>query len=235
MKHFIYKVETPSGKYYIGRHSTEDVNDGYVGSGRWVRQMKDKSQLTKTILLFCESFEELLHMEKKMINDVIDDPLNMNYNNQSVGAATGKHNVAHRADVKEKSRIRMTLNNHMTKGHSDESKQKISESLMGDKNPFFGKTHTEETKEKIRKAQTGRIWKEEHRQYLSEVRKKQFGGKRPEYLKRTTPLSVESHERLRLSALNREKKSCPHCGLVCAPNTAKRWHFDNCKRKEEVI
>lgn len=27
----------------------------------------------------------------------------------------------------------------------------------------------------------------------------------------------------------KEKVQCPHCGIMCAANMAKRWHFDNCK------
>jgi ribosomal protein S27AE len=116
------------------------------------------------------------------------------------------------------------------KHHSEESKQKIRVATMGNKNPFYGQTHSKKTKEKLRTTQTGRIWSDEHKQKLSEVRKIQFGGKRPDYLKRTVPFSIEAIEKMKTSALNREKKECPHCGLVCAPNTAKRWHFDQCKK-----
>ncbi len=43
--------------------------------------------------------------------------------------------------------IERIINGH--KIISEETKKKISESLKGEKNPFYGKKHTEETKEKI--------------------------------------------------------------------------------------
>ena len=39
--------------------------------------------------------------------------------------------------------------------HTEETKKKISNSMLGNKNHFFGKHHTEETKEKIRLAVSG--------------------------------------------------------------------------------
>jgi len=35
------------------------------------------------------------------------------------------------------------------KEHTEEAKKKISDAMKGDKNPFYGKTHTEETKKKL--------------------------------------------------------------------------------------
>ena len=42
------------------------------------------------------------------------------------------------------------------KHHSDETKRKMSESLKGEKNPFYGKHHTEETKKKLSEAKKGK-------------------------------------------------------------------------------
>lgn len=33
-----------------------------------------------------------------------------------------------------------------------------------------------------------------------------------------------------IAALNREKLTCPHCGLIGQISGMKRWHFDNCKK-----
>lgn len=57
MLHYTYKISHPSGKYYLGKHSTENLEDGYMGSGIWPRSIKDKSILSKEILEFCDSRE----------------------------------------------------------------------------------------------------------------------------------------------------------------------------------
>ena len=41
--HFIYKTTNLlSGKYYIGMHSTDNLDDGYLGSGRRLRYSINK-------------------------------------------------------------------------------------------------------------------------------------------------------------------------------------------------
>lgn len=52
-------------------------------------------------------------------------------------------------------------------GVSEETRHKMSESKMGEKNTFYGKTHTQETKDKISSAQTGRKHTKEHREKVS--------------------------------------------------------------------
>jgi hypothetical protein len=231
MFHYIYKIiDTKNGKYYIGRHSTTNLDDGYMGSGIWVSRHSKKKRLEKVILEFCESFDDLLQKESDYISEYIVNEQNMNFNNSSIGASTGSLNIAHRESVKIKQRSRLRENNPMKNGHTEESKEKIRQSVMGKNNPFYGKKHTTETKKKISKKQQGKIWNEEQRKKLSEIRKKQFGGKKPSFLN-FSEHTEESKEKIRQSALSREKLCCPHCQISAAPHVAKRWHFNNCKRK----
>jgi hypothetical protein len=90
MKHIIYKItNTINDKYYIGRHSTDNVNDGYMGSGLWIKNAIRKygrENFIKEILDEANSSPELWELEKKYVNeDVVKDE---NSYNMCVG---GKH------------------------------------------------------------------------------------------------------------------------------------------------
>ena len=92
MKHFIYKTTHTNGKYYIGRHSTDNLNDGYVGSGRWPLSIKDKSTLTREILEFADDFETLKLREGEYLTEHYGKLNCMNRNIDPVGFGTGKNN-----------------------------------------------------------------------------------------------------------------------------------------------
>lgn len=41
--HFIYKtIDTRNENFYIGMHSSDNLNDGYLGSGKRIRNIKQK-------------------------------------------------------------------------------------------------------------------------------------------------------------------------------------------------
>jgi hypothetical protein len=230
MYHFVYKTVSSSGRYYIGRHSTKNLEDGYLGSGKWVRQVKRRELLERHILEFCDSPEELARRERELIREHIGDDLNMNFNNNSVGFAYGELNPSSRPDRRRATSERMKKDNPAQSGHSEETKQKISDAMQGEKNPFYGKSHSEETKRAIGEKTSQKVWTEEERQNLSEVRKKQFNGRRPPYLIPPTSLSEESKKLVSQAALARPKTTCPHCGVSAKPHTYKRWHGDRCKQ-----
>lgn len=83
--HFVYKTTHSNGKYYIGRHTTSNLNDGYKGSGVWVKGIKDKTSLNTEILCLVETQEELLEIEHQYIDEHYDDPLCMNVHRSSTG------------------------------------------------------------------------------------------------------------------------------------------------------
>jgi len=90
MRYLIYKVTNLiNGRYYIGRHSTKDVNDSYMGSGIGIKNAIKKygvENFKKEILAEALSAEDLWELEKDFVNeDIVKDP--MSYNN----AYGGKH------------------------------------------------------------------------------------------------------------------------------------------------
>tara|TARA_R110000851_G_scaffold35403_1_gene93141 strand:+ start:1949 stop:2587 length:639 start_codon:yes stop_codon:yes gene_type:complete len=70
--HYIYKTTNLlSGKYYIGMHSTDNLDDGYIGSGTRLRysiNKHGKNNHKLKILEFCNSREELIAREKEIVN-----------------------------------------------------------------------------------------------------------------------------------------------------------------------
>jgi hypothetical protein len=77
MFHYVYKTIDEDGFYYIGRHSTENLNDNYFGSGKWLKS-KQKSKLKTVILQFCNSIDDLVKTEEMCIKEVFDDKYCMN-------------------------------------------------------------------------------------------------------------------------------------------------------------
>ena len=82
--HYIYKItrNDGSGKYYIGMHSTDDLEDGYFGSGKvlWHSiNRHGKEMHSKEILEFLPSRHDLKMRERELVNEeIVNDPLCMN-------------------------------------------------------------------------------------------------------------------------------------------------------------
>jgi hypothetical protein len=71
--HYIYKiVNTINNKYYYGVHSTDDLNDGYMGSGTHVRnaiKKYGKKNFRKYIICFTNKEESAYDIEKLIVNE----------------------------------------------------------------------------------------------------------------------------------------------------------------------
>jgi hypothetical protein len=145
---FVYKTSCPSGKYYIGRHSTANLNDSYVGSGKWVRQYKDKSELTREILCFYESYEDLCLGEEEHLRVHVGNPSNMNFNNKSIGFAVGNLNPAHRPEVRK-------YRSELFKGRKRQPFSDIARANMS--NGQFGRKHCDTSVSK-RVEKNSRYW-----------------------------------------------------------------------------
>jgi hypothetical protein len=81
--HYIYKTTcTVTGRYYIGMHSTNNLDDGYLGSGKRLRrsiQKYGKDKHTKEILEYCDNRELLAKREHELITEELrQDPKCMN-------------------------------------------------------------------------------------------------------------------------------------------------------------
>jgi hypothetical protein len=77
--HYIYKITRDDGRYYIGMHSTDNLDDGYFGSGKKITRSIKKhgvSRHSKKILEFTQDRISLKLREKEIITEEMrGDPL----------------------------------------------------------------------------------------------------------------------------------------------------------------
>ena len=135
--------------------------------------------------------------------------------------------------------------------HSDEAKKKISDASKGNKHNL-GRKQTDEHKKKISDALKGKQKSAEHT--MKSVLARRGKKRTPEQIQRMKenrkPCVVTDETRAKLSrilkgkvrtketkakmaasALLRERIECPHCKIKVTKALAKRWHFDNCKKR----
>ena len=82
--HYVYIITNKvNHKFYIGKHSTNNLNDGYMGSGITIHNAIQKYGLenfNKRILCFCDSAQDALNVEKFLVTENLikrDDCYNM--------------------------------------------------------------------------------------------------------------------------------------------------------------
>ena len=102
--HYLYKTTNLiNGKFYIGIHSTDDLNDGYVGSGKYLRNSINKygnENFKCEILEFFENRKALVDKEKKIVNEeFIKVPLCMNLRPGGEGGFISVENQFKRAQA----------------------------------------------------------------------------------------------------------------------------------------
>lgn len=81
--HIVYRTTcSVDGKYYIGIHSTNDLDDGYLGSGVHLRRAVEKhgkESFTREVVATADSRADLLEMEAQMVTEaVVKDPQSYN-------------------------------------------------------------------------------------------------------------------------------------------------------------
>jgi hypothetical protein len=83
-KYFIvYKtINLKNDKFYIGVHETHNLDDGYLGSGKILRNSvyyHGKENFKREILEFCENKKSMYEKEKELVTEeLINNPKCMN-------------------------------------------------------------------------------------------------------------------------------------------------------------
>ena len=94
MHHLVYKItNTINGRYYIGVHSTTNINDSYFGSGKLIIEAVSKygkENFTKEILYTFETAQEAYDMEFQLVKTTREDS---NSYNMTMGGKGGWNHV----------------------------------------------------------------------------------------------------------------------------------------------
>lgn len=167
---YIYLIKNLyNNKVYIGQSKHIDQINNYYGSGILIKRIIKKygiSYLKKIIIGFCNSKKELNEAEIICIDFYQSNDKRYGYNLTKGGEGTNGTKL------------------------SDITKQKMSKSRTGNKNPMYGKHRSEETKEKLRKANLGKHHSKETKLKLSKI----FKGKKSN--REYTSLSNETKQKI---------------------------------------
>lgn len=157
----VYRVTNKvNGKYYIGKHTTRDPYDDYMGTGTVITraiQAYGIDAFEKQVLYFCESEEHAFEVESQLVTeDLINDP--QCYNMRIGGKGGWKHSAESKETMREKALLRPPK--------SAETRKKISSVHTGRKRSAetinklsaanIGKKHSAEARAKMSKQKLGR-------------------------------------------------------------------------------
>jgi hypothetical protein len=165
--HFIYKTTNLlNGKYYIGMHSTSNLKDGYMGSGKRLRYSINKygkENHNVEILEFVNNREELKKREKDIVNlNEIEKKECMNIVIGGEGGFTIKQQILNSKKSKEKIEWLKENDKEWSENHKNnmsKGQKKVYDEGKREKFYFYdwnGKNHTNESKKLMSKIKKGK-------------------------------------------------------------------------------
>lgn len=128
-----------NGKYYIGVHKEDGSN--YLGSGIWLKraiELHGRENFIRETLREFSNKKDAYDFEKLIVD--INLMNNINCYNMTIGGRGNDYGENHPLYGKH---------------HSEEAKQKMSESRKGENNGMYGRHHSEETKRRISESKSG--------------------------------------------------------------------------------
>ena len=184
--YLVYKTTNKSnGKYYIGKHKCQSLDDGYLGSGTLLKRAIEKygrDNFEREVLATFPTEQQSFEYEQTIVTEeVVDDPLCYNMRE---GGEGGYSMVLPPG-------ARNGENNPMWgKSHSDETKQKIREKAIG-------RTHTEETRKKLGDLSRGHIKSDAERAKRKASLTKYANNRTPEHQASIKAMLTERNKRPR--------------------------------------
>ena len=168
MHYTIYKTTNNiSGKIYIGKHQTKNINDDYVGSGLHLKRSIQKHGIENFTKVIIHDFDNDSEMTRKEIELVTEEFCNRKdtyniclggqggfsyINSKGLNVDVTQQRENNPSFSKNASLAGAKAKQELFKNNPEWShnyRKKLSESAKGQQN-FKGKTHTEETKKRMR-------------------------------------------------------------------------------------
>lgn len=200
--YFIYlTINKVNGKMYIGQHHCkreEQFTDGYLGSGSALQQAIKKygvDNFERIILEYANSPEELNALEERYVDvTIVENDL---YYNLKTG---GMQHIIFSEETRKKI-------SEACRNISEETRQRMSESHLGQIPWCLGKHHSEETKQKLRAINSGKTVSQETRCKISIATR---GEKNPFYGKHHTDAARQRLREVNLGKHHNEetKQKC---------------------------
>lgn len=220
--HFVYKTTClETGKFYIGLHSTDDLNDGYLGSGmRLIRSVRKHGaeKHAREILEHFPTRKEASDKEKELITpELRKNPLCMN-------SAPGGEGYYDRPPTSEETRKKL----------SEASKNYVRTpewyaKIVASRKAGTGYDHPEEVREKIRTALTGKTLSEEHRQKISEGGK---GQKRSDQTRQNISVALKGKNKVKKPFTEAHKEAIRQARLGKKHSEAARINMKRAKQRK---
>lgn len=164
MYYTIYKTTNLlNGKYYIGKHQTKDLEDGYMGSGNLLKRAIKKygKENFKTEILEVYDQEWKMNLAERIL--VVPDPTNYNLCPGGQGGFGWINSwIKDHPDYTKWRKLGYKLSPNMNREGqkmgplSIKTRNKISKILKGYPGKWLGKSHTDETKQKMSKSHQGK-------------------------------------------------------------------------------
>jgi hypothetical protein len=179
MYYTVYKVTNKvNGKVYIGTHKTRNLDDGYMGSGKYLKRAINKhgiEHFEKEILFIFDNPEEMFEKEAELVNEDFlaeENTYNLRVGGfggfdyiNTKGLTSGTTYRASNLTKKDRSKGATGFWNRFYLDEAFQEKYRAERRELAKNIPNFigyfkGKSHTEESKAKIGKAnskhQTGK-------------------------------------------------------------------------------
>lgn len=146
MHYFVYRtVCLINGKEYIGCHKTEDIDDGYLGSGKYLKRAIEKygrESFRREVIQYCDTEEEMFSLERELVNEDYISETNT-YNLRVGGSGGGGFSVEQQRENARKSNIAQRKMSERDPNWDSDRRKKISEAVKErwEKSPWVLKPH----------------------------------------------------------------------------------------------